>query len=68
MLNVQGMLRAPIAWEISLSRKQTENDVQNARKRVEYVRALDQQTAKQIALAMPNNAAYRVSSIREARS
>ncbi len=68
MLNVQGMLRAPIAWEVSLSRKQTENDVQNARKRVEYVRALDQQTAKQIALAMPNNAAYRVSSIREARS
>lgn len=51
-----------------MSRKPTENDVQNARKRVEYVRALDQQTAKQIALAMPNNAAYRVSSIREARS
>lgn len=60
MLNVQGMLRAP-------SRKPTCNDVQNARKRVEYVRAQDQQTAKQIALAMPNNAAYRVSSIREAR-
>lgn len=68
MLNVQGMLRAPIAWEVTLSRKPTCNDVQNARKRVEYVRAQDQQTAKQIALAMPNNAAYRVSSIREARS
>lgn len=68
MLNVQGLLRAPIAWEVCLSRKPTENDVQNARRRIEYVRAPDQQTAKQIALAMPNNAAYRVSSIREART
>ena len=41
MLNVQGLLRAPIAWEVCLSRKPTENEAQNARKRIEYVRAPD---------------------------
>lgn len=58
MLNVQGMLRAPIAWEVSLSRKQTENDVQNARKKVAYVAANNAEEAKAIALAKPENRAF----------
>lgn len=68
MLNMTGMLRAPIAWEVTLARKPTCNAEQNARKRIEYVRAPDPQTARKIALAMPVNAAFRVSSIREART
>lgn len=66
--NFFGLLRAPIKWEITLSRKPTANEEQNARKRIEYVRAPDQHEAKRIALAMPQNAAFRFSSIREARS
>jgi len=68
MLNMTNILPAQIAWEITLSRKPTTNAEQNARKRIEYVRSPSQHEAKAKALAMPHNAAYRVSSIREARS
>lgn len=68
MINFTNMLPAPIAWEVTLSRKPTTNAEQNARRRIEYVRAPDKGAAGKIALAMPHNAAYRVSSIREARS
>jgi len=67
VINMTGMLPARINWELTLTRKATTNDAQNARKRIEYVRAPDQATAKQIALAMPQNAAFRVSSIKERR-
>lgn len=66
-MNFTGIIPAQINWEITLSRKATTNAEQNARKRIEYVRAPDQRTAKERALAMPQNAAFRVSSIREAR-
>lgn len=54
-------------FEVSLTRKSTPNAVQNARARVEHVRAKDKDEAKALALAMPQNAAYKVSSVREVR-
>lgn len=56
-----------VDWEVTLSRKPTVNASQNARKRLEYVRAETADAAKQTALSLPQNAAFRVSSVREVR-
>ena len=67
-MNLTGMIPARINWELTLTRKATTNDAQNVRKRIEYVKAVDQQEAKRIAMAMPQNAAFKVASIREYRA
>lgn len=56
-----------VDWEVTLSRKPTVNASQSARKRLEYVRAETAAAAKQTALSLPQNAAFRVSSVREVR-
>jgi len=48
-----------------LTRKPTINEGQNIRRQVEYVKAHDKAEAKEIALAMPQNKAFRVSSLKE---
>lgn len=53
-------------YEVTLARKSSVNEVQNARRRVEYVTANSPAEAKRIAMAMSGNAAFTVSSIREA--
>lgn len=66
MPNFTGMLRAPVFnFEVTLSRKPTLNACENARKRIEYVKAHNDKEAKQAAQALPNLAAYRVSSVRK---
>lgn len=66
MPNFTGMLRAPLFnYEITLTRKPTINACQNTRARVEYVSAMDEKSAKTKALAMPQNKAFRVSSVRK---
>lgn len=67
MLNFTGVVRSRQTFEITLSRKASANENQNARKRIEYVRAHDKEEAKRLALEMPQNKAFVVSSIREAR-
>ena len=67
MLNMTGLLRSKQTFEVTLSRKPTANEVQNVRKRVEYVKAHDCYEAKDIALSMPNNRAFKVSSVREVK-
>lgn len=65
MLNMENMLTSRQTFEVTLTRKPTINEGQNVRRRVEYVKATDKAEAKQIALAMPQNHAFRVSSTRE---
>jgi hypothetical protein len=66
MPNFTGLLRAPLLnFEVHLTRKETLNACQNARARVEYVKASDDKDAKKKALALPHLAAYRVSSVRK---
>lgn len=68
MLNLTNVARAPMLnFEVHLARKQTENDFQNARRRVEHVKARDQYEARDIALAMPQNKAFRVINTKEIR-
>ena len=65
MLNMNYMLTSRQTFEVTLTRKPTINEGQNIRRRVEYVKAHDKAEAKQIALAMPQNKAFRVSSLKE---
>ena len=47
MLNLNGMLKAPIyQWEVTLRRKPTISAEQNARQRIAYVRAHNEAEAK----------------------
>jgi hypothetical protein len=46
MLNLTGMVRAPsYDWEVSMSRNKSLNAVQNARKRIAYVKAANEKDA-----------------------
>lgn len=68
MLNLSGALtRCGRHFEVYLKRKKTANESQNARQRVEHIQAGDAAEAKSLALAMPRNAAYSFSSIKEIR-
>lgn len=50
MLNMTNMVKAPTRnFEVTMTRRQSLNAVQNARKRVEYVSAIDEKEAKTIA-------------------
>lgn len=50
MLNLNGMLKAPIRnYEVSMQRKTTINEVQNARRKVAYVKAMNEAEAKRAA-------------------
>jgi len=68
VLNMTGKPPARIHWEVTLSRKACVNANQSIRKRIEYIRAVDQEEARQMISANPLLAAFRVSSIREART
>ena len=65
MLNMTNMLTSRQTFRVELTRKPTINEGQNIRRQVEYVKAYDKAEAKAIALAMPQNNAFRVSSVRE---
>ena len=65
MLNMTNMLTSRQTFEVTLTRKPTPNEGQNIRRRIEYVKAHDKAEAKAIALAMPQNKAFRVSSTKE---
>ena len=65
MLNMTNLLTSRQTFRVELTRKPTINEVQNMRRQVEYVTAHDKAEAKAIALAMPQNKAFRVSSLKE---
>ena len=65
MLNMTNMLTSSQTFRVELTRKPTINEGQNIRRQVEYVKAYDKAEAKAIALAMPQNKAFRVSSTKE---
>jgi len=65
MLNMTNMLTSRQTFRVELTRKPTINEGQNIRTQVEYVKAHDKAEAKAIALAMPQNKAFRVSSLKE---
>ena len=65
MLNMTNLLTSRQTFRVELTRKPTINEGQNIRTQVEYVKARDKEEAKQIALAMPQNKAFRVSSLKE---
>ena len=65
MLNMTNMLTSRQTFRVELTRKPTINEGQNIRRQVEYVKAYDKAEAKAIALAMPHNKAFRVSSTKE---
>ena len=65
MLNMTKMLTSRQTFRVELTRKPTTNEGQNIRRQVEYVTAHDKAEAKAIALAMPQNKAFRVSSTKE---
>ena len=65
MLNLNHMLTSRQTFRVELTRKQTTNEGQNIRRQVEYVNAHDKSEAKAIALAMPQNKAFLVSSLKE---
>lgn len=65
MLNMTNMLTSRQTFRVELTRKPTINEGQNIRRQVEYVTAHDKAEAKAIALAMPQNKAFRVSSLKE---
>ena len=65
MLNMMNMLTSRQTFRVELTRKPTINEGQNIRRQVEYVKAHDKAEAKAIALAMPHNKAFRVSSTKE---
>ena len=65
MLNMTNMLTSRQTFRVELTRKPTINEGQNIRRQVEYVKAHDKAEAKAIALAMPHNKAFRVSSTKE---
>ena len=65
MLNMTNMLTSRQTFRVELTRKPTINEGQNIRRQVEYVKACDKAEAKAIALAMPQNKAFRVSSTKE---
>ena len=65
MLNMTNMLTSRQTFRVELTRKPTTNEGQNVRRQVEYVKAYDKAEAKAIALAMPHNKAFRVSSTKE---
>lgn len=65
MLNMTNMLTSRQTFRVELTRKPTTNEGQNIRRQVEYVTAHDKAEAKAIALAMPQNKAFRVSSLKE---
>ena len=65
MLNMTNMLTSRQTFRVELTRKPTINEGQNIRRQVEYVKAYDKAEAKAIALAMQQNRAFRVSSLKE---
>ncbi len=65
MLNMTNMLTSRQTFRVELTRKPTTNEGQNIRRQVWYVKAYDKAEAKAIALAMPQNKAFRVSSLKE---
>ena len=65
MLNMTNMITSRQTFRVELTRKPTTNEGQNIRRQVEYVKAHDKAEAKAIALAMPHNKAFRVSSTKE---
>ena len=65
MLNMTNMLTSRQTFRVELTRKPTINEGQNIRRQVEYIKAYDKAEAKAIALAMPQNKAFRVSSTKE---
>ena len=65
MLNMTNMLTSRQTFRVELTRKPTINEGQNIRRQVEYVKAHDKAEAKAIALAMPQNKAFRVSATKE---
>lgn len=65
MLNMTNMLTSRQTFRVELTRKPTTNEGQNIRRQVEYVKAHDKAEAKAIAMAMPHNKAFRVSSTKE---
>ena len=67
MLNMMNMLTSRQTFRVELTRKPTTNEGQNIRRQVEYVKAYDKAEAKAIALAMPQNKAFRVLSAKEVR-
>ncbi len=67
MLNMTNMLTSRQTFEVTLTRKPTPNEGQNIRRRIEYVKAHDKVEARRIALDMPHNQAFVVSSMREVK-
>ena len=65
MLNISHIVTSRQTFRVELTRKTTINEGQNIRRQVEYVKAHDKAEAKAIALAMPHNKAFRVSSTKE---
>ena len=67
MLNLQGMLSAPIKWRAVLKKKACLNANQSARTKTDYVTAGNIGEAKRLILSKPDNQAFIIESIREQR-
>lgn len=67
MLNLSRLMISRQTFEVTLTRKPTSNEGQNIRRRIEYVKAHDKAEARRIALDMPHNQAFVVSSMREVK-
>ncbi len=67
MLNISHLVTSRQTFRVELTRKPTTNEGQNIRRQVEYVKAHDKAEARRIALDMPHNQAFVVSSMREVK-
>ena len=69
MLNLHGMLRAPVMrkYEATLKRKSCLNSNQNSREKRETVVASDEAMAREVVLKRRENKAFVIASIREVR-
>lgn len=67
MLNISHLVTSRQTFRVELTRKPTINEGQNIRRQVEYVKAHDKAEARRIALDMPHNQAFVVSSMREVK-
>ena len=65
MLNISHLVTSRQTFRVELTRKPTINEGQNIRRQVEYVKAFDKYEANAIAMAMPHNKAFSVSSTKE---
>lgn len=68
MLNLTNMVRAPVRdFEVTMHRRASLNDAQNARKCVAYVRAINADEAKMLANRLPDKQAFKAKSAREVK-